>query len=69
MIKFLTPNGIDKARGNQYESTLTYSETVCHYDKQTQVWRELRMVETRAKEYDLDLRFQENSPERDRSRN
>ncbi|XP_024028774.1 uncharacterized protein LOC112093806 [Morus notabilis] len=46
-MKFPTPNGIGKVRGNQYESRLTYSETVHHYAEPTQVRRELRMVETR----------------------
>ncbi|XP_024026715.1 uncharacterized protein LOC112093114 [Morus notabilis] len=37
VMKFPTPTGIGKARGNQYESRLTYSETVRHYAEPTQV--------------------------------
>ncbi|XP_024017954.1 uncharacterized protein LOC112090578 [Morus notabilis] len=41
MMKFLTPSGIRRVRGNQHESRLTYSETVCHYAEPTQVGSEL----------------------------
>ena len=57
IMKFPTLSGIGKARGNQYESRLTYSETIRHYTELTQVRRELRMVETRADGLDLDPRF------------
>ncbi|XP_024023768.1 uncharacterized protein LOC112092269 [Morus notabilis] len=56
-MKFPTPSGIGKARGNQYDSRLTYSETIRHYTESTQVRRELRMVEARAEHCDLDPRF------------
>lgn len=37
MIKFPDPNGIGKVRGNQYDSRLTYSETVHYYVKPVQM--------------------------------
>lgn len=41
IMKFPTPNGIGKVRENQYESRLTYFETVHHYAKPGQVRREM----------------------------
>jgi len=62
-MKFPTPSGVGKVRGNQYESRLTYSETIRHYAEPTEVRRELRMVETRAEGLDLDPRFPGEEPE------
>ncbi|XP_024017800.1 uncharacterized protein LOC112090531 [Morus notabilis] len=61
-MKFLTPTRIGRVHGNQYESRLTYSETVRHYAEPTQVRRELRMVETRAEGFDLDPRLPTEEP-------
>ncbi|XP_024030429.1 uncharacterized protein LOC112094245 [Morus notabilis] len=57
MMKFLTPSGIERVRENQYESRLTYSETVRHYAKLGQARRKMRMVMTKTEEVDLDSRL------------
>lgn len=59
MMKFSTPSGIGKVRGNQYESMLTYSETVHHYVESVWVRREMRIVATRAMDVDIDPRLPE----------
>ncbi|XP_024030056.1 uncharacterized protein LOC112094131 [Morus notabilis] len=57
MIKFLTLNGIGRVRGNQYESRLTYSETVHHYAEPGQTRKDMRMVVTNTEAVDLDQRL------------
>lgn len=56
-MKFPTPSGVRRVRGNQYKSRLTYSETVRHYVKPRQTRREMRMVATRVEEVDQDPRL------------